>query len=78
MQFTANVGLAGDYDLPCMHDAPAYTIAARHTLPDTCEVNPVGPGDYCVPAAFPAGPAYTMPQADLIDTDPDADALPGA
>lgn len=61
-----------------MSTAPAYSIARRfQNLPEPSEVNPVGPAEYFVPAAFPAGPAFTVPQAPLVDTKTDDDTLPG-
>ena len=71
------VCLTGDYEAPCAHTAPAFTVAGRHTLPEASEANPVGPAEYYVPAAFPAGPAYTMPHAVPVDTNTEDDALPG-
>lgn len=69
---------AGEYEVPCAQVAPAFTIAGRNAPPEAIDVNPVGPADYYIPAAFPAGPAYSMPQATLLEPKSDEDALPGA
>ena len=68
---------AGDYEAPAVHSVPAFTIAGRHFLPDVSEENLVGPAEYYVPAAFPAGPAYTMPHAALADPATDDADFPG-
>lgn len=56
----------GEYEAPAPPRAPAFTLAPRHTAPHTdAAAATAGPAEYDVPSAFPAGPAFSVPQARL-------------